>query len=253
MAAEPVVLIGGFGSHWRDYRRAGRLLAEVSGRRVFIVKLTRFSWLFGGLLDYGALLSRTHAAVLHALRQTGASKVILVGHSAGGVIGRAYLGDQSLRAHHPAYHGHQRVSALYMVGSPLKVVITNPRHRGLRAAAWVDRTYPGAYFAAQGVQYHVVRGRFIEGKREGSLRQREAYFNYRFIAGDGAQWGDGVVPLALTELEGATLIELEGVSHSPNWPRWFFADAETIRAWWRTPIPETMEERVSAMPMFARA
>ncbi|MCS7055970.1 MAG: alpha/beta hydrolase [Thermoflexales bacterium] len=227
---EPIVLIGGFGSHWSDYRSAARALANVSGRRVFIAGLTRITWMLAGLTDYGLLVNRTHAAVNYALKQTGAHKVILVGHSAGGVVGRAYLGDRTLRPHQQPHHGYERVSRLYTVGSPLRAT-KEASQRGMRAVAWVDETYPGAYYAPQ-VKYFNVRGRYIEGKLDGSLRQREAYYNYRFISGNGTQWGDGVVPVSLSELDGAATLELEGVGHSPGWNPWFFGDASVIRAWW---------------------
>ncbi len=227
---EPIVLLGGFGSHWSDYRAAARLLANITGRRVFIAGITRLSWLLASVSDYSLLIDRAHAAVCHALRQTGARKVILIGHSAGGVVGRAYLGDRMIEPHHRTYSGYERVSQLLMVGSPLRM----PKHasqRGIRAAGWVDEAYPGAYYAPQ-VRYVSIRGRYVEGKPNGNLRERQAYYNYRFISQDGAQWGDGVVPLSLSELEGASTLELECVGHSPGWGRWFFNDAEVIRAWW---------------------
>ncbi len=228
---EPIVLIGGFGSHWTDYRPAARRLANVSQRRVFIAGINRLTWALGGLSNYSVLVDRAHAAINHALQVTGAQKVIVVGHSAGGVIGRAYLGDKTAKAYLNAYHGYDRVSRLYMIGSPLVAVGDVPR-RAMHAASWVDQTYPGAFFASKGVQYMVVRGKYIEGKLNGDSRQREAYFNYRFISDWGSQWGDGVVPLSLNQLEGAVTLELEGVAHSPGWPRWFFSDEETIRSWW---------------------
>ncbi len=227
---EPIVLIGGFGSHWSDYRFAARALANISGRRVFIAGITRVTWMLAGLTDYSMLVDRAHTAINHALKQTGARRVILVGHSAGGIVGRAYLGDQTVKPYQRSYCGYERVSCLYMVGSPLRATREAPR-LGMRAAAWVDETYPGAYYAPQ-VKYLNVRSRHIEGKVNGALRQREAYYNYRFISGNGAQWGDGVVPLSLSELDGAATLELEGVGHSPGWGKWFFGDASVIRAWW---------------------
>lgn len=227
---DPIVLIGGFGSHWSDYRVAARCLANVSRRRVFIAGITRVTWMLGGLVDYSVLVDRAHIAVAHALRQTGAKKVILVGHSAGGIVGRAYLGDRTYKPRQRSYHGHERVSRLFMIGSPLKAAREAPRP-GMRAAAWVDETYPGAYYDPE-VKYLNVRSRRIEGKVNGTLRQREAYYNYRFISNYGEQWGDGVVPLSMSELEGAATLELEGVGHSPGWGWWFFGDAAVIRAWW---------------------
>jgi pimeloyl-ACP methyl ester carboxylesterase len=227
---EPIVLIGGFGSHWSDYKNAARVLANLSGRRVFISGITRVTWMMAGLTNYAVLVDRAHAAINHALHVTGATKVIIVGHSAGGIVGRAYLGDKTAKAHHRPHIGYERVSRLFMVGSPLKSAKDAPRP-GMKAAAWVDETYPGSYFAPA-VQYLNVRSRHIEGKLNGTGREREAYFNYRFISNNGNQWGDGVVPLALSELEGATTLELEGIGHSPGWPRWFFGDEAAISAWW---------------------
>ena len=51
-AINPIVLIGGFGSHWTDYNSMGKYLARVSGRRVFIANINRLSWVVGGFTDY---------------------------------------------------------------------------------------------------------------------------------------------------------------------------------------------------------
>ncbi len=228
-SSDPIVLIGGFGSHWTDYKPVARMLSHVSGRRVFITGINRLSWVVGGLVDYSLMLDRTHRAVMHALDKTGAEKVMLVGHSAGGVIGRAYLGDQAMKAHHPAHNGYQRVSRLITLGSPMRAV-DGAKRPGMRQATWVDRTYPGACFS--NVQYLAVCGRLIEGKRGGSIRQRQAHDSYSWVSTQGDQWGDGVIPLSISSLDGAPAITLEGVGHSPNWGRWYFSTLDVIRSWW---------------------
>ncbi len=241
MSAEPIVLIGGFGSHWKDYRAAAQHLANVAQRRVFIANLTRLSWMVGGLTDYEVLLRRAAAAIQHALQVSGASRVIVVGHSAGGIIGRAYLGDRAWKPHHHAWHGYRHVSHLIMVGSPLQELSSRGYRRASRAASWVARTYPDAYYADQGVRYGVVRSRFVFGKRDGTPLERMAWVNYRFISGEGEQWGDGVVPTQMSTLRGAACVELEGVAHSPAWQPWFFGDEETIRSWWE-PLMRSAEQ-----------
>ena len=60
---EPIVLIGGFGSHWSDYKDAARVLANLSGRRVFISGMTRVTWMMAGLTNYSVLVDRAHAAI----------------------------------------------------------------------------------------------------------------------------------------------------------------------------------------------
>ncbi len=228
---DPVVLIGGFGSDWRVYRQFGRDLAKVSSRRVFIVDITRVTWLVASYSNYVMLVKRTHEAIQYALKQTGASKVILVGHSAGGVIARAYLGDRFENPNAVAYQGHHHVSRVYMLGSPLSAG-EQPRNPALKQAAWIDRTYPGAFYAPE-VQYLTVAGKLVEGKADGTLRERRAHSAYRFISGTGEQWGDGVVPATMSTPDGMPAIEINGVAHSPRFgPRWFGGDEASIRMWW---------------------
>jgi pimeloyl-ACP methyl ester carboxylesterase len=226
----PIVLIGGFGSHWADYNGMGKYLARVSGRRVFIANINRLSWVVGGFTDYFLLVNRAHQAVMHALKETGAEKAMLVGHSAGGVVGRAYLADRTPRPHQSAHRGYERVSHLVMIASPLRAV-AQAQHPGSQQASQIDEMFPGAYFAPH-VQYLTVGGKFIKGKADGTLRERDAYRNYKFISGRGSQWGDGVVPLSLSQLDGALHIEIEGIGHSPLWLPWFGSDEATVNRWW---------------------
>jgi len=226
----PIILLGGFGSHWSDYRGMGKLLAKVSQRRVFIANINRLSWVVGGITDYSLLVERAHKAVMHALQETDAQKVILVGHSAGGLVGRAYLGDKAILPNRQVYHGHERVSHLVMLGSPLRAV-PNAKHPGMAQVTWLEEHYPGGYYAAQ-VKYLTVSGRRIEGKLNGTLREREAFTNYNFVCGKGDQWGDGVVPASLSRFDDVPHLEIDDLGHSPNWGRWFGNDEGSIRQWW---------------------
>jgi pimeloyl-ACP methyl ester carboxylesterase len=226
---DPILLIGGFGSHWSDYRHGARMLSHVSGRRVFITGINRVSWLVGGFVDYSLMLTRVHHAVQHALAATGAEKLIIVGHSAGGVIGRAYLGDRALRPHQPAYRGHERVTRLITLGSPLRAP-EDAKRPGMAQAAWVDRTYPGAYYPQ--VQYLTVCGHRIAGNPRGTPRERAAFTSYEWVSTVGDQWGDGVVPLSIATLDGAPSLVLDGIGHGPSWPRWYFSTPAIVRSWW---------------------
>ena len=227
---DPIILIGGFGSHWTDYRGMGKLLAKVSQRRVFIANINRLSWAVGGITDYSLLVERAHKAVMHALKETGAMRVMIVGHSAGGLVGRAYLGDKAILPNREAYYGHERVSHLITLGSPLRAAPL-AKHPGMAQVIWLEEHYPGAYYR-HAVQYLTVSGKRIEGKRDGTLREREAFANYTFVSNQGEQWGDGVVPTSLTRFDDAPHLEIEDLGHSPNWGRWFGNDEGSIRQWW---------------------
>ncbi len=228
---EPIVLVGGLWSHWRQYQPFGRALARVSGRRVFIATLRPVTWVVARYTDYVLLVNKLHGAVQYALAQSGSQKVVLIGHSAGGVVARAYLADHLEKPEHVPHEGFRKVSRLITLGSPLGAV-EDARHVGLRQAAWIDREFPGAYFAPS-VQYLSVYGKLIEGRRFGMPAQQRAYHNYQYISGIGEQWGDGVVPNSLSKIDGVPSLELEGVAHSPWWgSRWYGSDEATIRLWW---------------------
>ena len=236
---EPIVLLGGFGSHWRDYKPGAEMLQRVSGRRVFIADIKRYTWPVASLTSYTLLLEITHKAVQQALNETGATKVILIGHSAGGAIARAYLADDlaGIETRRPyaarvsAFHGHQRVSRFIALGSPLQVVenFANER-KPLRYIAWIHQRFPGAYFA--GVRYLSVYGRASLGKTGGLRHEQVAFRYYQYLSGHGDQWGDGVVPNALSRVDGIPSLELEGVSHSPLATQWYLGDEDNIRRWW---------------------
>ena len=227
---EPVVFIGGFGSNWKDYRVVTRHLARVSGRRVFIADIARPTWYWASMTSYWLLVHRANRALQHALQETGASRAILVGHSAGGLVGRALIADRLEKGHQPAFGAHKRVSRFITLGSPLRANADH-QHPGLRRAAWLDREYPGAYYAPE-VQYLCVAGKYIEGKAEGTPQERVAYSKYEFISGNGAQWGDGVVPLSMCWLDGVPYLEIDGMGHSPGWGRWYLHDEVCVRQWW---------------------
>lgn len=235
---EPVVIVGGFASSWRDYKNGAELISQISGRRVFITNIHRWTWSIASLTSYSLALELTHKAVRHAMRETGSDRVILIGHSAGGVIARAYLADnlsgldlrKSFKKLVRAHAGYMHVSRLVTLGSPLRGVETQIKaHRGLQHIFWVDQSYPGAYYPH--IQYLNVFGRSVFGKKEGTFAEKLAYRYYEFLSGVGEQWGDGVVPNTLSQLEGMPSLQIESMWHSPRgW--WYFNDENAIRMWW---------------------
>jgi hypothetical protein len=76
-----------------------------------------------------------------------------------------------------------------------------------------------------------VFGRSVFGKKEGTFAEKLAYRYYEFLSGVGEQWGDGVVPNTLSQLEGMPSLQIEAMWHSPRgW--WYFNDENAIRMWW---------------------
>jgi len=82
---------------------------------------------------------------------------------------------------------------------------------------WLNKTWPGACFLDQGIEYTCVAGQLVHGNKDAPRRTLAKYAcnSYREVCGDGhGQPGDGVVPICCAHLEGAQNVTLEGVFHS---------------------------------------
>jgi len=224
MPCDPVVILGGFFATPRDYWEMRPALEKLTRQPVSIVPVTRFDWVLS-LTGFGwaRILRKLDRTVRRTLAEAGAAKVVLVGHSSGGVIGRLYLSPRPFRGR--VYAGRDVVSCLVTLGSP------HVNHRGSFMRRWVDRKYPGAYFAP-GVQYVAVAGKALLGDRNGKSEERAAFRGYRYLCGRGDLWGDDRVPLAAALLEGALPVVLDGVFHSPRRGRRWYGNTRTVRRWW---------------------
>jgi pimeloyl-ACP methyl ester carboxylesterase len=165
--------------------------------------------------------------VRQAAQRSATGKVTLIGHSTGGVLGRLYLSPEPFLGR--TYRGLERVDRLITLGSPH--YNTGGLARGGCLSRWVEQRYPGAYYAPE-VAYVSVAGRLRRGDLGGSRAERWAYQTYRDLCGDGAVWGDGLIPVASALLQGARPVTLEGVSHFPGFGQHWYGDAEIVRQWW---------------------
>jgi pimeloyl-ACP methyl ester carboxylesterase len=118
--ALPVLLVHGYVCNHRVWDKVAKALRQ-AGHPVLAIDLEP---LFTSIDDYAPLIER---AVLHLCAQTGAPRVVLVGHSMGGLAIRAWL-----RA-----HGTANVAKVITLGTP---------HQGTRVQQWVS-TPNGAQMA----------------------------------------------------------------------------------------------------------
>ena len=267
----PVVICPGFGNDQIDYSnplKQGTEFGFVTAlvRRGFnpglvkVLPLQRYEWLrvAGGLLDpnfytgtctpegfgYGWYVNRLRKTIEEAYELGGRNeKVLLIGHSAGGWLGRAALGDGSWAFGDNAMaqpRASDRVQALITVGAihkpPAGGAASSCVTRGV--LAYLDERYPGAHLTNEGITYVSVGGDAIVGSevtsdanemKAGSQKVNDiyevrgersassvAFTSYKAVSGDGEMTGDGVVPLEWTLLEGSRAIVLDGVLHSIN-------------------------------------
>ncbi|MFQ3580357.1 MAG: lipase [Chloracidobacterium sp.] len=207
----PIVIIGGFLVDWTAYRPLAQQLETICRAPVAIVPLTQASWLYAsGVGSYRNLLDMAQATVEKTRQAHAAKRVNLVTHSAGGIVARLYLGDDAYDG--VAYRGHRQTATLVTLGCPHASLLSWTR----RTMDFVNSHYPGAFYAS--VRYVAVIGCAIRGAFPGTLAEMAAYQSYRLVCGDGTVWGDGVVPVASGQLEGAVNYVCDGIQHVPNRP-----------------------------------
>jgi len=224
--SDPVVIVPGFLLTPGRFREMRRALRSLGNETVRVVPVKVGDW---GMSVFAAgwarILSKIERTVESVLETTGAEKVVLVGHSSGGMLGRLYLAPKPFRRH--VYDGERHVRALITLGSPHQARRGSPMRRRVQAL------YPGAYFAPE-VKYLSVAGKAVRGDRGGSARELASYSGYKALCGDGGLWGDGTVPVESALLDGSHPLVLEGVHHyCLGGNRRWYGSADVVAEWWQ--------------------
>lgn len=215
-------MVGGVTASPRDYREFARILREVSGSEVYVVPLTPLDWVAGYFRGFGQLVFEIATTVDRALLESESDKAVLIGHSAGGIACRVYIGGDPPYGGR-RYSGHRRVSHLITLGSPHVV-----RNSGvLSEVQRVNELFPGPLHEESGLVYRSVAGNAIDGDDSRKARKR-----YGRMVGDGRVAGDGVAPVESALLPGSEPVVLDGVYHNKRVGHWYGADRETVLRWW---------------------
>jgi pimeloyl-ACP methyl ester carboxylesterase len=222
MQCGPIVLVGGATSWPRGYRRFAELLEEVSGSPVRIARITPLDWARGYLAGFGQLVFEVATAVDRALLESPSDKVVLIGHSAGGLACRVYLGGDKPYGGR-RWSGHRRVSRLITLGTP-HVVKESKR---LEPISRINGLFPGALHTPSGLRYVSVASQAVDGTDSSGARRR-----YERFAENGSVMGDGVVPVESALLPGSEHTVLDGLLHNRRMGRWYGSDRETVEDWW---------------------
>ncbi len=241
----PVLIVGGFGANWQQYQPLRRTLQTISGRIVDLVPIALFDW-FGVAIsdDYSGILEVLDRAVSNVLRDTGVERLVLVGHSAGGVLARIYMGDRPYGRKQLIFNGFQKVATLVTLGTP-HTTANAGRQGGLNQIAFVQQHYPGAYWRF--IRYVTVISKGIYGLKSGTPQERGAWQSYEMLTRNGSQWGDGIIPIESALLDGARHVILEGLRHNPHSDQpWYGQDEATVHSWWRI-VEEVEREPTQGM------
>ena len=222
MSGAPIVIVGGATRWPGSYRNLASTLREISGSEVHVAPVTPLDWALGRFRGFGQLAFGVASTVDRALLESEAKKAVLVGHSAGGLACRVYIGGDPPYGGR-RYSGHRRVGSLITLGTPHTVA---DRER-LAPITRVNELFPGALHSESGLRYLSVVGDAADGASSSRVRER-----YERFVEDGRVAGDGVVPVDAALLPGSESLVVDGVRHNKRLGLWYGSDRETVGRWW---------------------
>ena len=216
------MIVGGATWWPRSYRGFAEVLREISGSEVYIAPITPLDWALGYFRGFGQLVFEVASTVDRALLRSESKHVVLVGHSAGGLACRVYIGGEPPYGGR-RYSGHRRVSHLVTLGTPHAPA----KQEAPPFIARVNELFPGALHAGSGLRYLSVAGKAVDGTLSAKARRR-----YERFVENGRAAGDGVVPVAAALLPGSESAVVDGLYHNRRLGRWYGSDGETVGLWW---------------------
>jgi pimeloyl-ACP methyl ester carboxylesterase len=279
-----ILILPGFGNDATDYLKRGSLVDSLqeqgwSQENIDVLRVARTDWLqvfWKGMLDikfWTANADPTRAAFRWYLEQIAKQmeelcdnhdkeeeetcRVIFVGHSAGGWLGRAALGfgSQKPTEENGAKGFNEQttlptpplgppinldnVLGLVSLGAPHLPPPPGVMDMTRGALRITNEQFPGAFHKNKdGIFYLTAIGLSVQGEEQQRKSPLEpttikgfAYNSYDAVCGDGNTIGDGVVPYCAAHLEDAVQVDLEGVLHSINAPENWYGSSQVIDRW----------------------
>src|SRR5438105_79592 len=217
-----VLVLGGFLTSPPFYRAFRQRLLHRGAAGVVIANIWTPEWLLAGAIGLGPIVRRAAGAFRQAVQlsaaspQSGGAPILVVGHSAGGMVARLLTAERPFAGRRTAAAARTSVKpgAIVTLGTPHRVgqVRRIGRRVSTAAAAFAEEAVPGATFAPA-VGYLSVASRAIVGRPDGDGRARIAFRVYRdLLPSDiGSMEGDGVVPLGAALLDGARHAVLDDI------------------------------------------
>ena len=236
---EPTVLVlGGFLTAPPMYRRFMERLRARGAAAVVVAGVWTPDWLIASVRGPGAIATRSGRALLEAGRLAAevseGAPVLIVGHSAGGLIARILTATEPLPDR--KFGAARRVGAIVTLGTPHLLSTGEGIGRRLNTVVSeiAEAAVPGAFHSPE-IGYVAVASRAIGGYPAGTGRERVAYLLYRSVMGRAAvpgTEGDGLVPVASAMLAGSAQIVVDGAIHGPSAGAPWYGTDGPMDVWW---------------------
>jgi hypothetical protein len=212
-------------------------------------------WLAMSFAGMGPLLLRGALAIRRARRHA-PGPIIVIGHSAGGIVARLAMSSESFEGRRAGVADD--VGCLVTLGTPYRFdpVVAGWRHAGVRATAFLDRVTPGAWFAPRTAYLSVGSRRVPPSPLRPSLSPGHlGHLVTRLAVGQTpGTHGDGLVDEARAHLPGARHLTFDDVLHGTFGGSWY-GDEHVIDRWWPVALEAWQEALAarSAVPVSAAA
>jgi hypothetical protein len=234
-----VLVIGGFMSSPPMYRGLRDLLLARGAPSVTVAPIWLPDWALAVARGQGPVATRAARALLDAWAASAASDasrgapVLVIGHSAGGVIARILTSPEPFAGR--KMNGSGLIGAIVTLGSPhMFSAEARSAQKPGETGRWANEHVPGPFFAPT-TGYLCVSSDAIMGDAGGDAKQRRTDRFYRGVvsapAGEPIP-GDGVVPLAAALLPDVESIVLHDAEHANVIARHWYGDADHVDAWW---------------------
>ena len=241
--APTVLVVGGFLTSPPLYGPFRRRLLARGAAAVLVAPIWTPDWIVAGGLGLGRIVRRA-ARALRAAREVSAASVrsagapvLIVGHSAGGVVARILTAEAPFGGHR--YAAAPSIGAIVTLGTPHDVASGRlGRRAGEIATRFANEQVPGAACAPR-TGYLTVCSRLVAGLPDGDGRARLAHRMYRELLPtlpEGAIRGDGVVPVPSAMLAGARQLVVDGLVHGQAGGRPWYGSEEGLDQWWAAAV-----------------
>ena len=233
-----VLVIGGFLTAPPVYRPFVRRILDRGAGAVVVASIWPADWVLASWIGMGPILTRASRALLdasdRAARTSLGAPVLVVGHSAGGMVARLLTSPLPF-ADRPL-NGSSRIGAIVTLGTPHLVTDDGAfRNRvGAATAAFANETVPGPFHAPR-IGYLSIASRIQPARPDGGLRERAAWLAYQGIAPDKEVVelvGDGLVPLERAMLPGAPSLVLDDAGHGHTLGSDWYGSDRFLDRWW---------------------
>jgi hypothetical protein len=292
-----LLILPGFGNDSKDYTLDGTksLVSSLQQKgwpveQISVLPVQRTDWLqvfWQGASDWkfwqgtAPPTRRAFAWYLERIAKEMASldddeQMVLVGHSAGGWLGRAAIGfgslsfsgeeqdDEDVRRAPPI--DISKVAGIVTLGAPNLPPPPEIMDMTRGALRITHQRFPGTYHSKNrsnnknknnnNMFYITVVGVAVRGEPqvrnspwEPTTRTGFAFNSYESVCGDGTTIGDGVVPQCSAHLDGAIQLNLEGVLHSINAPDSWYGSIGVIDSWHGTMMEQLVVPPTSTLKL----